>query len=190
MVKVSRLVDRFPRSLSKTGWLVWFSCLLVPIIFVACRQTSDSEDIKHTRDPDALDVILMATTLPVPQPTGTSLAIVGDIDQPGPAETPVTVSADVNVPATPTQLVCASAYFFEPAPEVCPNGEPLTSAAAEQPFERGFMVWFEATDAIYVFDWDGRWQQFEDTFIEGQPENDPAIIPPPDLYQPVRGFGQ
>jgi hypothetical protein len=190
MAKISRPVDRFPQSLSKTGWLFLFFFLLVSITCVACRQTSDAEDIKHTRDPGAPDLILMATTQPLPPTAGTPAAIVGDMDQPSPTETPTTASTAEIVPATPTQAACAYAYFFEPVPEACPMGEPLTSAAAEQPFERGFMIWFEATDAIYVFDWDGRWQQFEDTFVEGQPENDPAIIPPPGQYQPVRGFGK
>jgi hypothetical protein len=52
------------------------------------------------------------------------------------------------------------------------------------------MIWFEETNAIYVFDWEGHWQRFADTFVEGQLENDPGIIPPTGLYQPVRGFGK
>jgi hypothetical protein len=190
MVKVSRLIDRFLQSLSKTGWLVWFFCLLAPVIFTACRQTSDAEDIKHTRDPDAPDLVLMATTEPIAQPSATPVVTVGDIEQPMPTVTLAALSTEVIVLATPTKAACAYTYFFAPAPEACPMGEPLISAAAEQPFERGFMIWFEATHAIYIFDWDGRWQQFVDTFVEGQPENDPAISPPPGLYQPVRGFGK
>ena len=52
------------------------------------------------------------------------------------------------------------------------------------------MVWLEGMDAILVFGWDGSWQQFEDTFEEGEPENDPALVPPDQKFQPVRGFGK
>jgi hypothetical protein len=52
------------------------------------------------------------------------------------------------------------------------------------------MIWFEATDSIYIFHPDGRWQQVEDRYSEDQPENDPTIVPPTGYYQPVRGFGK
>jgi hypothetical protein len=190
MVSVSRPIDRFSQNLSKTGWLVWLVCLLALTVFAACGQTSGVEDIKHTRDPDAPDLLLLATNEPVSQPIATPVATAVDIEQPVPTEAPAAVSTEVIVSATPTQAVCAYTYFFEPAPEACPTGEPLTGAAAEQPFERGFMIWFEATNAIYVFDWDGNWQRFADTFVEGQLENDPSIIPPSGMFQPVRGFGK
>jgi hypothetical protein len=34
------------------------------------------------------------------------------------------------------------------------------------------------------------WSVYEDTFIEGEAEIDPEIVPPEGLYQPERGFGK
>ena len=89
------------------------------------------------------------------------------------------------------QWPCNHNYFFEPAPALCPAHESIVSAAAEQPFEGGVMIWLEATDSIYIFIRnDTSWQRFEDTWSEGQPESDPAIVPPAERFQPIRGFGK
>ena len=34
-----------------------------------------------------------------------------------------------------------------------------------------------------------RWAQYPDTFVEGDPESDESLVPPPGLSQPIRGFG-
>lgn len=52
------------------------------------------------------------------------------------------------------------------------------------------MIWLETTDSVYVFYKDQRWQRFDDDWSEDQLENDPTIIPPEGLYQPIRGFGK
>jgi hypothetical protein len=52
------------------------------------------------------------------------------------------------------------------------------------------MVWFEATDSIYVFYKDARWQRFDDAWSEDQAQSDPAFIPPAERFQPIRGFGK
>jgi hypothetical protein len=93
---------------------------------------------------------------------------------------------------------CEYTYFFEPAPEACPLYEPSATAAAEQPFENGRMVWLEEVRGetfvtqrqILVFYDDGKYEQYQDTWMEGQPESDPSIVPPSGMYQPVRGFGK
>ena len=36
----------------------------------------------------------------------------------------------------------------------------------------------------------GLWQSVADTFVDGQPESDPAIVAPWGYYQPIRGFGK
>ncbi|HQE91173.1 MAG TPA: hypothetical protein PLH19_06415 [Anaerolineae bacterium] len=44
---------------------------------------------------------------------------------------------------------------------------------------------------IYVF-YDGgvgAWSAFTDEWDEGEPIDDPGIVPPPGFYQPIRGFG-
>ena len=91
------------------------------------------------------------------------------------------------------ELRCPDEWFFDPAPDVCPARSAITTDGAEQPFERGVMLWNRAEDRIYVlFDDDAypRWQAYEDVFDEGEdPASNPDIEPPPGLYQPIRGFG-
>jgi hypothetical protein len=160
-----------------------FSVLgLVALVLMGCGQSEGPESIQHTRDVRAPDVVSMATATllsPTEEPLRTAASS-------APTVTP-TSSGDL---FTPSPAPCADDYFFDPSPAVCPSGAHQSSAAAEQPFERGFMIWLDATDSIYVFDWDGGWQQFEDTFEEGQQEYDPEIVPPAGKFQPVRGFGK
>ncbi|MBN1178239.1 MAG: hypothetical protein JXD18_03450 [Anaerolineae bacterium] len=95
-------------------------------------------------------------------------------------------------------IACAYAWAApladNPPSTRCPS-EAQVGAAAQQPFENGFMVWFGPTNAIYVFynqdavGLPNRYRVFPDAFVEGDPESDPAIVPPAGLYQPVRGFG-
>ncbi len=93
---------------------------------------------------------------------------------------------------------CQYDYFFDPAPAACPLYEPSDTWAAEQPFENGRMVWLEEIrgetfvtqrQILVLYD-DGKYEQYQDTWMEGQPESDPSITPPSGLYQPVRGFGK
>lgn len=67
---------------------------------------------------------------------------------------------------------------------------PTTSPAAIERFDNGVMIWVQETGRIYAFLNDGRWRSYEDTFVEGDPESDPAFAPPDGRQQPVRGFGK
>jgi hypothetical protein len=94
---------------------------------------------------------------------------------------------------TTVVLRCRYTWAFQPAPEeLCPT-ERLVSAAAEQAFERGTMLWVEAEDAIYVLyagqEASPKWERFTDEWDPGEPEQDPALEPPPGRQQPQRGFG-
>lgn len=89
-------------------------------------------------------------------------------------------------------LTCPDTWFFEPAPDECPSAPPLYSAGAEQHFEHGVMLWIGEEDRIYVLYDDGgvtAWNAFTDEWNEGDPIDDPGIIPPEGFYQPIRGFG-
>lgn len=122
----------------------------------------------------------------------TPMATVTEIQvQATPMPTATLFAADSTEEAlTPTGELCLYSYFFEPAPAKCPLDEPTISAAAEQPFENGVMIWLEATNSVYIFYRDQRWQRFDDEWSEDQPQSDPTIIPPEGLYQPIRGFGK
>ena len=89
-------------------------------------------------------------------------------------------------------LTCPDTWFFEPAPNECPASPPLYSWGAEEPFEHGVMLWVGEEDRIYVLYDDGgitAWDAFVDEWDEGEPVDDPSIVPPSGLYQPIRGFG-
>ena len=91
---------------------------------------------------------------------------------------------------------CPYAYFFSPLPVEdqsdwsCPDGEPIATAAAEQIFEDGRMIWLQTDDRIYAFFDDGTYQTFDDTWVAGQPDAVPGLTPPAGRYMPVRGFGK
>jgi len=89
---------------------------------------------------------------------------------------------------------CRYEYFFSPPPEACPLHEAVFAAAAEQTFEQGRMIWLERIygqeNLILVLHDDGQLDRFDDTWTPGEPESDPAVVPPEGLYQPVRGFGK
>jgi hypothetical protein len=67
---------------------------------------------------------------------------------------------------------------------------------AEQVFEHGRMFWIRDRRMIWVMqasraDPDGGdWFCYNDTFLEGEPEIDPTLIPPEGMFQPRRGFGK
>ncbi len=90
-------------------------------------------------------------------------------------------------------LVCPFTWFFQPAPDICPQDAALVSPGAEQTFERGWMIWAGGEGLIYVLYNDDvfspKWDVFPDDWEEGDPINDPSITPPPGFYQPIRGFG-
>lgn len=102
------------------------------------------------------------------------------------------VSASVTV-----EWACQYDYFFPTDLSHCPH-EANATWAVEQPFEHGRMIWLEQINtggsaingAILVLYDDTRFRQYTDTWTEGMPESDPAIVPPAGLYQPVRGFGK
>jgi len=75
-----------------------------------------------------------------------------------------------------------------PLPAACP-WEADVGQAAQQPFERGFMMWLAPRNAIYVFYENGSYRVYPDEFQEGDPERDPDLVPPEGLEQPIRGFG-
>ncbi len=90
---------------------------------------------------------------------------------------------------------CVYPWFFSSrATGGCPAGAAVSTAAASLAFERGIMLWTGHDGMITVLYSDGQqpaWERYADTWMEGMPERDPAIIGPQGLWQqPRRGFGQ
>lgn len=82
-----------------------------------------------------------------------------------------------------------------------PAGFPTDVASqvqlAESVFEHGRMFWLRHNRQIWVMvndpadnDTGGDWYCYNDSFAEGEPETDPALVPPEGLIQPRRGFGK
>ena len=84
--------------------------------------------------------------------------------------------------ATDAELRQALGWAAEP--------RPTEVATAFQPFEGGAMIWREDTRRIYALFNDGSWAAFDDTWTPEEPDRNPNIVPPPGLFQPIRGFGK
>ncbi len=147
------------------------SCLLI-LVAVACGDAAERS----------------SPAVPTPEPSPSVLLRPSETAPPLLAPT-VTFAVPETV-SSPVAATCDFEYFFEPTPDSCPAGMPIATAAAEQPFEGGVMIWLEESDSVIVFFEDGRWQRFEDTWSEDQPESDPSLAPPAERFQPIRGFGK
>jgi hypothetical protein len=89
---------------------------------------------------------------------------------------------------------CTYTYFFTQTvpPEFhCPDNAPIPIRLVEQRFQRGRMIRsLYATGAITIlFDNDSQLAELSSWQI-GEPEDDPSLVPPSGLYQPVRDFGE
>jgi hypothetical protein len=85
-------------------------------------------------------------------------------------------------------------------PDTCPDGPPLTSAAAGQRFGGGRLIWVEATDTYYILfnagAYPGDTRLVFETLVgplvltpDGSPDNRVGEDPPFGLVEPVSGFG-
>ena len=85
-------------------------------------------------------------------------------------------------------------------PTVTPTPDPFPTPVkgkiyiAEQRFEGGWMFWLQPNGQIWLLSADEAgnniWSVYNDTFVEGEVEFDPQIVPPENRFQPVRGFGK
>jgi hypothetical protein len=130
---------------------------------------------------------LTRTLPPLPPPT---------LPPPTLALLPTTAGSAQGVVPIPTAMgvvVCSTTWFFAGAPTTCPLNMPLVSMGAFLPYQNGFMLWVGQQDAIYALYNDNtppRWQVFNDAYVEGMPDTDPALgVPPSGTWQPRRGFG-
>lgn len=86
-------------------------------------------------------------------------------------------------------LECPVAWFFEPAPNECPDQEATNSFIIEEPFERGRMLYLGEDDEIYVLFNDEltpRWAVFQNRYDPSiHQESDPNFP----FLQPIARLG-
>ncbi len=133
-------------------------------------------------------------------PDGAILASGGDTVQLWgvPAVQVVVATATLPPTAEPqTPLPPALAASATPRPAIFPTNVATTLDVAEEAFQHGRMFWLRPNRQVWVMvnnppgdDSGGDWYCYNDTFVEGEAETDPSLVPPADLYQPRRGFGK
>jgi hypothetical protein len=92
-------------------------------------------------------------------------------------------------------LSCPDTWFFQPAPDTCPQGPAQPTRLVEQPFERGRMIYVQSLNRVYALFNDGR----EPAWVDFDNRYNPAVHPeldenferalPPGLAQPKRVLG-
>jgi photosystem II stability/assembly factor-like uncharacterized protein len=122
---------------------------------------------------------------PTPSPAASPTSTATPLPKPPPTQTPVPL-------ACTSEPVRFQAVWQQTSGRFgCPSQPAEQALFAEQPFERGRMIWDAKTAQIYVLLETGTWQAFDDTFKDGvDPSSDPALVPPQGRIQPVRGFGK
>lgn len=154
------------------------------VVLAACRQEGDAIPTRTVQEPLTPPAATEMAAEPAAATTTIDVYPAQDLE-PTPIPTAYPVQA-----YPPIEEACQHEYFFLPSPDTCPTDFPRVSLAAEQPFERGTMVWLEADELIVVLNHDQSWRAFEDTWSEDQQENDPSLNPPAERFQPIRGFGK
>jgi Tol biopolymer transport system component len=127
-------------------------------------------------------------------PDGALLATGGDTVQLWGVRAAEVVAATA-VPQTP--LPPSLAASATPRPDIFPTNVAVPLDIAEETFQHGRMFWLRPNRQIWVMVNNpsdnvsgGEWYCYNDSFVEGEAETDPSLVPPADLYQPRRGFGK
>lgn len=147
-----------------------------------------------------LAIILLIAACQGPPPTQIVLVVTATPDSANePTEDAEIGSQTVTEEATeePTETLEPS---ITPTATTTPTPDPFPTPVegqiyvAEQPFEDGWMFWLQPVGQLWVLTVNekkqGIWSVYEDTFVDGEAEIDPEIVPPEGKYQPERGFGK
>ncbi|HLY27330.1 MAG TPA: hypothetical protein VKQ72_13375 [Aggregatilineales bacterium] len=167
---------------------------LIPTDVPTLTPSETPTDVPSLTDAPPTPTYVPTWTLaPTETPTDTPTASFTPSPYLSPTRTPrptrtITPSAS---PPTPTPLPCTLTWYFSPRPFNCPLSAKQTGSASYQPFEHGFMIYFEPGNVIFAAFDSGRlrWGQYTNTWQNGMPDSDPTIAAPQGMFQPVRGFG-
>jgi hypothetical protein len=160
--------------------------LALVLVLVACGDNPPPTQIvivisptpEMTASETPPDNTAIPTAAPTAQPTvqPTTAPTVSSTSTPEPERTPLPTATD--------------------RPEIFPTDVIAKVQIAEQVFEHGRMFWIRHNQQIWVMEASaedpngGDWFCYNDTFVEGEQEVDPTLIPPDSMYQPRRGFGK
>jgi hypothetical protein len=109
----------------------------------------------------------------------------------GVSSTPPPVTPTPALEACTRSLEAADREVAAKAPELgCPVETPKEIDFARQDFESGQMLWRGDERVIYVLGPGMAAGVYSDLWQEGQPDSDPALVPPANRVQPLRGFGK
>jgi len=154
-----------------------------PTVVVVVTNTPDPNVVQITVTPANQSAVIAS---PVPATANTT-------NSTGATLAPTQPPAETQTPAPPTGT---------PAPTMTPTFFPTQTRAqlniAQEDFEHGFMFWVQAKKTMWVLFYDtnpnnpnaGTWESYPDTFVDGEQESDPSLVPPSGQFQPVRGFGK
>lgn len=188
-------------------WTIGLTLLLIILGTSACGGKATPAAAPVTSEPAATATPTPEPPTPTPQPATTEEPTATPEPSPtpepvSPLSTPAVQAPAAQPEALPTPgmtpveactetLSGAEESIGTQVPELgCPLAAPQFVFMARQPFQHGQMIWRSDEQIIYALHEDGTWQAFADTFQEGMPESDPAITPPENLFQPIRGFGK
>ncbi len=172
--------------------------LLLVTVITACQGPPPTVIyIVVTPTPETNEAAM--TDVVAPEVTGTEVAALEstptstDIASVTPSPTTLQVlSTSTTPPSATTNLTNTPAPTDLPPNFPTPLKQPIQ--IAEQLFEHGRMFWLQPTDQIWVLritgEGTGTWEIYQNTFIDGEQETDPSLVPPNGRYQPERGFGK
>jgi len=152
-----------------------------------------------------ITVVLLVAACQGPPPTQIVLVVTATSDS---ANEPTEDSNDteINAQSADETNVATQKPTSTPRPSITPTAtttptpDPFPTQVegqiyvAEQRFEDGWMFWLQPVGQLWVLTIDetnqGIWSVYEDTFVDGEIEIDPEIVPPEGFLQPERGFGK
>ncbi len=181
------------RIVYRSQWMRKLTILMLAMLaLTACQGAPPTVVVvvSSTPDPNVLQITVT--------PSNPVAAVVSPI----PATQSVALSSSVTQAATqsPAATQTPAPPTVTPGPTLTPTFFPTQTRAqlniGQEDFQHGFTFWIQAKKVIWVLYTSpnnpnaGTWESYPDTFVDGEQESDPSLVPPSGLFQPIRGFGK